>query len=63
MTNKIKQLRLERGWTQKELGSRFKKPKPPELISRWENDVSVPSALSLMELSKIFNVPFAELFD
>lgn len=57
----IKELRLEKGWTQKEFGKKFKKVKSPEVVSRWENGVSVPSGLSLMEISKIFNIDFSNI--
>jgi len=57
----IKELRLEKGWTQKEFGKKFRKVKSPEVVSRWENGVSAPSGLSLMEISKIFNIDFSNI--
>ncbi|WP_137743832.1 helix-turn-helix transcriptional regulator [Robertmurraya siralis] len=57
----LKELRLQKGWTQKELGMKFRKTKPPEMISRWENGISIPSSLSLMEISQIFNVKFEDI--
>lgn len=52
----IKQLRLEKQWTQKQLGSKFAKQKSPEVISRWEKGNSRPNVCSLRELSSIFGV-------
>lgn len=52
----IKDLRKEKGWTQAELGQKFKVRKAPETICRWENGIA-PSATHLQELANIFSVP------
>ena len=53
----IKDLRKQHGWTQSELGKRFKVEKAPEIICRWEKGTSSPTAANLLELSRIFGVP------
>jgi transcriptional regulator with XRE-family HTH domain len=53
----IKELRKQHGWTQAELGKKFKVEKAPEIICRWEKGTSAPSATHLQELSYIFGVP------
>jgi transcriptional regulator with XRE-family HTH domain len=53
----IKDLRKEKGWTQSELGKRFKVEKAPEIICRWEKGTSSPSAANLLELAQILGVP------
>lgn len=52
----IRELRIKKGMTQKELGLKFKTPKAPEIICRWEKGTSTPSSLHMMELSTIFEV-------
>jgi transcriptional regulator with XRE-family HTH domain len=53
----IKDLRKENGWTQAELGNKFKVTKAPEIICRWEKGTTSPTAANLMELATIFGVP------
>lgn len=53
----IKELRKQQGWTQQELGKKFKVVKAPEIICRWEKGTSSPSAIHLQELANIFSVP------
>jgi transcriptional regulator with XRE-family HTH domain len=55
--NTIKDLRKQKGWTQSELGKKFKVAKAPEIICRWEKGTSSPTAPNLMELATIFEVP------
>ena len=54
--NKIKELRLNLGLTQQQLGMKFKEQKDLTVISRWERGINKPSADSLIELAKIFKV-------
>lgn len=56
MNKSLKELRLERGWTQKELASKFPVPKAVEQISRWENSVILPDSRNLQYLANIFGV-------
>lgn len=53
----IKDLRKQNGWTQSELGKKFKVAKAPEIICRWEKGVASPTGSHLQELSHIFGVP------
>lgn len=53
----IKDLRKEKGWTQSQLGKKFKNPKAPEIICRWEKGSSSPTGSHLQELANIFGVP------
>jgi transcriptional regulator with XRE-family HTH domain len=53
----IKDLRKQHGWTQSELGKKFKVAKAPEIICRWEKGTAAPSAAHLIELAHIFSVP------
>jgi transcriptional regulator with XRE-family HTH domain len=59
----IKDLRKQKGWTQSELGKKFKVVKAPEIICRWEKGISSPTAANLMELATIFEVPAEKFFD
>lgn len=54
--NKIKHFRGILGYTQQELGSKFKKPKDVTVVSRWERGVIKPSAGHLIELCQILKV-------
>lgn len=53
----IKELRKQHGWTQSDLGKKFKVEKAPEIICRWEKGTSTPSAANLIELAQILEVP------
>lgn len=57
----IRELREQKGWTQAQLGAKFKKPKSPEIICRWEKGNVVPRAQNLIELAKIFGVPVEKI--
>ena len=59
--NIIKQLRKEAGLTQGELGKKLGVVK--QTISSWENNVSEPNSETLSELSKLFGVSVAQLYD
>ncbi|MET3700022.1 helix-turn-helix protein [Bacillus oleivorans] len=50
-------LRKNKGWTQEELGKKFRKKKAAEIICRWEKGKTAPSSQNLQELSEIFGVP------
>lgn len=54
IANRIKELRLELGLTQKELGRKV--GVTPVTISKWELDTAKPKSHSLLRLCKIFNV-------
>lgn len=53
---KIKELRQERGWTQKQLAERFQPPKDFTAISRWERGKVVPSTEHIIEMAGIFKI-------
>lgn len=59
--NIIKRLRKEAGLTQGELGKKLGVVK--QTISSWENNVSEPNSETLSELSKLFGVSVAQLYD
>jgi len=61
-SNRIRYYRESLGLTQCELGRRFKKPKDPALISRWERGVAKPSFDNIFELAEILNVSPEDLF-
>lgn len=54
--NNIRELRKRLGYTQQDLGQKFKKPKDVTVISRWERGVIKPSAANLVELCRILKV-------
>ena len=56
----IKKLRASKGWTQKELAEKLFVT--AQAVSRWENNEVEPSATTLYEMSKIFEVSIDELF-
>lgn len=56
----IKKLRVSKGWTQKDLANKLFVT--AQAISRWENNEVEPSATTLYEMSRIFEVSIDELF-
>ena len=54
MSEKVKDLRQARGWTQAELARRMGITRNG--INSWEQGLSMPSPSSLVELAKIFSV-------
>lgn len=56
----LQQLRKERGWTQKELGSKLHVS--DKTISKWENNQSVPSIDMLESIARCFGITLSELF-
>lgn len=50
--NRIKNLRKQKGWKQKELGQKL--DVSPQVISNWERDYSAPDHKDLTTLAKIF---------
>lgn len=59
---KIRELRKSKGWSMKTLSKKFKEPKCPKTISRWEKGKCMPRKDSLIELSCIFDIEINELF-
>lgn len=57
---KIKQMRLNRGWTQRELSE--KSGIDQEVISMYENNKRNPLPKNLAKLAKAFGVSVGELF-
>lgn len=56
----IRRLRMERGWSQKELAKRVNKSQ--NTISQIENGMVVSNAEDLMIFAKVFGVPVGYLF-
>lgn len=52
--NRIRDLRIARGWTQEQLGLMLNVQKAA--VSKYENETAFPSKAVLMKLSTIFNV-------
>ncbi len=61
--NRIREYRKKMGYTQQQLGLKFKEPKDVTVISRWERGVSRPNAASLLELAEILNCHPEKIFD
>ncbi len=59
--NKLKELRINSGLTQSELG--IKLDVNPKVISKWENGESLPSCDLLPAIADVFNVSIDALFD
>lgn len=59
--NRIRELRLSMGLTQKQLALMFPVPKDVTVISRWERGLNRPDADALVELTRIFGVPAEEI--
>lgn len=58
---KIKQLRLSKGWTLDELVAHMGCVITKQAISKYEQSSSVPSAKNLAKLAKVFNVKIVDL--
>ena len=59
--NKFKELRINSGLTQSELGAKL--DVNPKVISKWENDESLPSCDLLPAIADVFNISIDALFD
>ena len=57
--DKIRTLRISNGLTQKKLAEELDITR--QAVARWEQNLNMPSAAKLIELSKLFNVPLEEL--
>lgn len=55
----IKQLRLNKSWTQEELAAHLLTTR--QTVSKWENGISVPDANSLIHISELFNVSVSSM--
>lgn len=51
--NRIKFLRLEKGWTQSRLAGELKKTKAT--VCKWEKGITTPSLETLIELAEMFD--------
>jgi len=61
LSEKIKKLRIDNRLTQEELATKLHISR--QTISKWEQEVTVPSLETLKELASIFNVELFELID
>ena len=59
--NKLKELRINNGLTQSELGAKL--DINPKVISKWENGESLPSCDLLPAIADVFNISIDALFD
>ena len=60
VTNRIKELRVERGWTQEELAQRAEVSR--QSINSIERNRYVPSLELALEFGRIFAMPVNEIF-
>ena len=60
MSEKIKLLREQAGWTQAELARRLVTTRSS--VNAWESGISVPSTQYIVELSRLFHVSTDYLF-
>ena len=61
LNNKLKELRINSGLTQSELGAKL--DINPKVISKWENGESLPSCDLLPAIADVFNISIDSLFD
>lgn len=59
--SKIKEMRLERGWTQEQLAGYLSVTVP--CVSKWENHITMPDIQMLPQISVLFGVTIDELFN
>ena len=59
LSEKIKELREERNWSQKDLAAALNES--PQLISQWEEGKQLPEQDRLIHLSLVFEVPLSFL--
>lgn len=59
--SKLKELRMDRGLTQAELGAKL--AISPKVISKWENGESLPSCEVLPAIADVFDITMDALFD
>lgn len=59
--NKLKELRIDKGLTQAELGAKL--AVSPKVISKWENGESLPSCEVLPAIADVFEITMDALFD
>lgn len=62
MENKLKELRKERGYTQKQVAEMLGL-KCEDRISHWEKGQGMPSAKNLMRLAKIYKANTSEIYN
>lgn len=58
--DKIRALRISNNLTQKKLAQELDITR--QAVARWEQNLNMPSAAKLIELSKLFNIPLEELY-
>lgn len=58
---RLKQLRLERGWSKTETANRI--GVPISTYSNWEYGVRVPNQLNATEIAKVFNTTLSYILD
>lgn len=61
MENKLKELRIKQGLTQKQVAEILKLD-CENRISRWEKGLAMPSIKNLIRLSKIYGVTLSEIY-
>lgn len=54
LSDKIIELRKERGWSQEDLAERLDVSR--QAVSRWENGTALPDAGNILQLSRLFGV-------
>lgn len=61
-SNRIREIRKKKGWTQADLGNQFTPPKHFTEISRYERGVVIPGGETLIELARILGVAPDDLY-
>ena len=59
---RLREMRLERNWSQMDLAVRLRPPRHPRIISGWENGYCMPKPEALRELARVFEVNIGQLF-
>lgn len=59
--NRLKELRITKGLTQKEVAA-FMGKQCEDRLSEWERGKNMPSVLNLLKLSGIYKVPIQEIY-
>ena len=61
MENKLKELRIKQGLTQKQV-AKLLKLDCENRISRWEKGLAIPGLKNLLKLAKLYGVKMDELY-
>lgn len=60
---KVRQLRLQAGWSQRQFGQRLEKPVTFQQVQKYENGSNRVSAASILDMAQIFGVSVTAFFE